>query len=138
MWQEKSKSLRMSRYLLILAMIVWVGALPVMWWLWRINRGYVIVYLLNFLPIFLIFSAMLKFLANIAKGDIFCADNVELLRKVSWYCLYSGVFFLGFSLYQPIFIICAGVVGFYGLLMRVIKNMLSEANSIKEENEYTI
>lgn len=138
MWQEKSKSLRLSRYLLILAMIVWVGALPVMWWLWKIAKGYVIVYLLNFLPIFLIFSAMLKFLANIAKGDIFCADNVELLRKVSWYCLYSSVFCLVFSLYQPIFIVCSGVVGFYGLLMRVVKNMLSEANCIKEENEYTI
>ncbi len=138
MWQEKSKSLRLSRYLLVLAMVLWVGALPVMWWLWRIDKGYVIVYLLNFLPIILIFSAMLKFLANVAKGDIFCADNVELLRKVSWYCLYSGIFFLLFSFYQPIFIVCAGVVGFYGLLMRVIKNMLSEANSIKEENEYTI
>lgn len=138
MWQEKSKSLRLSRYLLVLALVLWVGALPVMWWLWRIDKGYVVVYLLNFLPIIFIFRAMLNFLANIAKDDIFCATNVELLRKVSWYCLYSGIFFLLFSFYQPIFIVCAGVVGFYGLLMRVIKNMLSEANSIKEENEYTI
>ena len=138
MWQESSKSLRLSRYLLIAAMIGWVLAVAAMWRLWSVDKVYVLIYAANFLPVFLIFQAMLKFLDNIRLGEIFCEDNVELLRKVSWYALFSGIFLLLASLYQPIFLVCAGVVGFYGLLMRVIKNMLSEANLIKEENDYTI
>ena len=138
MWQESSKSLKLSRYLLLLAMAGWVLSLGGVWWMWQFDQVYVLIYAVNFLPIFLIFWAMLKFLDNIKCGLIFCGDNVELLRKVSWYAFYSSVFLLLASFYQPIFIVCAGVIGFYGLLMRVIKNMLTEANLLKEENEYTI
>lgn len=138
MWQDNSKSLRLSRYLLILALVGWVLSLGTLWWLWQADKIYMLIYLVNFMPVLLIFRAMLKFLNNIAAGIIFNANNVELLRKVSWYALYSSIFLLLGSIYQPIFLACAGVVGFYGLLMRVIKNMLSEANLLKEENEYTI
>ena len=138
MWQDNSKSLRLSRYLLWAAIAGWVLSLIFFGKLWRADKIYALIYAADFVPIFLIFRAMLKFLANITAGEIFCAQNVELLRKVSWYCLYGGSVLLLASFYQPIFIVCAGVIGFYGLLMRVVKYMLSQAQALKEENDYTI
>ena len=136
MW-ENSKSLLLSRYLLYFALILWqipiiiaiFGTLP---------KAIFNTYLLNYIPIILILRLMLKFLNNIDRGNIFCAENVEYLRQVSWYCLFSGIFTLIGAIFEPILVICAGVVGFFGLLMRVIKNMLTEANLIKRENDYTI
>lgn len=136
MW-DNSKSLLLSRYLLYLALVLW--QIPILFAIFGdISKAIFNTYLLNYIPIILILRAMLKFLNNIGRGNIFCTENVEYLRQVSWYCLFSGIFSLLGAVFEPILIICAGVVGFFGLLMRVIKNMLTEANMIKQENDYTI
>ena len=69
----------------------------------------------------------------------------------------GGVLCVVFGIYKPIMellaepfkrfkthvpklipVIIGGVIGFLGLFVRVIKNMLSEAIHLKEENDFTI
>ena len=91
-----------------------------------------------FVPLLLAFYGLHKMLSNIQQGIIFSAENTASLRLVSWACFFAAVFLLAAALRWPILIVASGVIGFLGLFVRVIKNMLSEAILLKEENDFTI
>lgn len=137
MW-DNSKSLLLSRYWMKLAYGIWFVSPIFCLYLLRHDIIAVAIYSGCYLPILFIFRYMSNFLENIAKGEIFIPDNVKYLRLVSWACFWAAVFLLFGALAVPILILLSCVIGFFGLLMRVIKNMLFEANLLKEENDYTI
>lgn len=79
-----------------------------------------------------------KLLANIKKKEVFIEKNVKLLRIISW-CSFavSGIlFFSGF--YYLMFVLIAFAAAFFGLILRVVKNVIEQAVAIKNENDFTI
>ncbi len=79
-----------------------------------------------------------KLLWNISCGNVFLVCNVAILRRLSWYCIIAGlIFFVSGFFYLPFFFLSIAAA-FIGLILRVVKNVFSEAVALKDENDYTI
>ncbi len=81
---------------------------------------------------------LFRVLFNINKGMVFEETNVKLLTVLSWLCLYVG-FLSGFATryYIPFVIVSISAL-FIGLIVRVVRNIISQAIIIKDENDLTI
>ena len=79
-----------------------------------------------------------RLLHNIRHGQVFVSQNNCLLRYISWCCFAVCILTLagGFAFYS-LFLVCAAA-GFMGMILRVVKNILSTATDLKAENELTI
>lgn len=140
MW-DNSKSLLLTTWWMRIAMVVWciLGiAVPTLFFMQQISFDILILFGLLFVPILLAFYGLHKMLSNIQQGLIFSVQNTASLRLVSWACFFAAIFLLIAAFKWPVLIFASGVIGFLGLFVRVIKNMLSEAIAIKEENDFTI
>lgn len=144
MW-DHSKSLRLSE--------LWIKGALACWIMLGVSFPFIGQMLLNteeswgvFMALFYVFSIPLcivlgclnRLLVNIKNGDIFVKDNVRQLRRISWSCFWGALILLIGATLNIGIILIAGIMGFFGLLMRVIKNVFSEAIIIKDENDYTI
>ncbi len=89
-------------------------------------------------PATIALSGLWRLLDNIEKGDVFIENNVQILRMLSWRCIFAGVICLISSVYYLPFMIIAAAAGFVGLLLRIVKNVFARAVEIKEESDYTI
>ena len=89
-------------------------------------------------PVFFAVIALDKMLSNIKKDIVFDRTNVKYLRHISWCCYVAGaVFFvLGFYIFLSFILAIAAI--FFGLIIRVVKNLFCEAVEIKSENDLTI
>ena len=140
MW-DHSKSLLLTAWWMRIALVVWcvlAVAVPVLCWMQRLPMDMALLFGVLFVPVLLAFYGLYKMLHNIQQGNIFSAENTASLRLVSWACFFAAVFLLVSAIRWPILIAASGVIGFLGLFVRVIKNMLSEAIVLKEENDFTI
>lgn len=81
---------------------------------------------------------LFRLLININKGIVFDDSNVKMLTILSWLCLYVG-FLSGFATrwYIPFIIVSISAL-FIGLIVRVVRNIISEAIILKDENDLTI
>lgn len=79
-----------------------------------------------------------KLLQNIENGNVFIAENVNIMRILSWRCIVAAVICLASSVYYMPFLILAAAAGFVGLILRVVKNVFAQAVEIKEDNDFTI
>lgn len=77
-------------------------------------------------------------LCNISCGDVFLQGNVTILRRLSWYCFAAGVIFFAAGFFYLPFFLLSIAAAFVGLILRVVKNVFSEAVALKDENDYTI
>ena len=78
-------------------------------------------------------------LRNIRKDEVFTRVNVKYLRIISWCCFGVAVAaFCGWSSIHIVLIFVAAAAAFFGLLMRVVKNVIDAACEIKDENDFTI
>ena len=86
----------------------------------------------------IILYSLLRLLFNIKRDDVFISQNVTMLRIVSWCCVAIAVItFVGAFFYMPFgFVALAG--GFVGMLLRVLKNVMQSAVTLREENDLTI
>lgn len=82
--------------------------------------------------------ALHKLLKNVLKNEVFTESSVKQLRLISYLCFAVGaVFFaLGFSRTFSFMISAAAI--FFGLIMRVLKNVFSAAVRLEEENDLTV
>ena len=80
-------------------------------------------------------NGMLK---RISKQEIFTAENVKVLRVISWCCFGIAAlsFFLAFFRMLAFFVGFAA--GFFGMIMRVLKNVFELAVEMRQENDFTI
>lgn len=136
MWNH-SKSLLLTTWWIRIALLCWTLIGIGMPFVQREPAVLVFFYLV-FVPVWLACYHMARMLGNIQQGIIFSAANTASLRLVSWACFFAAVFLLAGACIWPVLILAAGVIGFLGLFVRVIKNMLTEAILLKEENDYTI
>ncbi|MCL2737189.1 MAG: DUF2975 domain-containing protein [Propionibacteriaceae bacterium] len=84
---------------------------------------------------------LLRLLADIRRGQVFVPATVRRLRLIS-YCGFAIMAACAVGAVvaapRPVFIFLGLVAGFLGLLMRVIKNVIDAARSLKEDADFTI
>lgn len=82
--------------------------------------------------------SLIKILFRIKNGNPFCKENVKSLKLISWCCfIVALITCLGSLLYLPLAIITVAA-GFFGLILRVVKNVIQSAVELKNENDLTI
>lgn len=79
-----------------------------------------------------------KLLGSIRRGKVFIAPNCRRLRMISWCCLLAAIPFFAFGFWRFISFVIALAAGFFGLILRVVKNVFEQAVALQEENDYTI
>ena len=79
-----------------------------------------------------------KLLNNIRDNIIFKPENCKHLRYISWCCLLVAVLFGVFGIWRFLGFFVAFAAGFFGLVLRVLKNVFERAVELQEENDYTI
>ncbi|MDD4583649.1 MAG: DUF2975 domain-containing protein [Eubacteriales bacterium] len=79
-----------------------------------------------------------RLLANIKKGEVFIQKNVKYLRLISWCCFAVSIILALSGFYYILFLMIAVAAAFFGLILRVVKNVIEQAMIIKNENELTI
>ena len=78
-------------------------------------------------------------LRNIRKDLVFSRVNVKCLRTISWCCFAIAIIMLcSWPFISYVFIFVAAAAAFFGLLMRVVKNVIETACEIKDENDLTV
>ena len=78
-------------------------------------------------------------LRNIRKDLVFFRVNIKCLRIISWCCFAIAIImFCGWPAIHYVLIFVAAASAFFGILMRVVKNVIDAACEIKAENDYTI
>lgn len=79
-----------------------------------------------------------RLLVNIKKEDVFITKNVAYLRTISWCCFGVAILVAMAGYYYLLFYFVAIVAAFIGLILRVVKNVIDQAITIKAENDFTI
>ena len=79
-----------------------------------------------------------KLLKNIKNDIIFKPENCRHLRYISWCCIFVAIPFGIFGFWRSLGFLVAFAAGFFGLVLRVLKNVFVRAVEIQEENDYTI
>lgn len=82
--------------------------------------------------------ALGKLLQNLRKENVFISENCKYLRVISWCCLLASIPFAFFGFWRFLSFIVALAAAFFGLILRVLKNVFDKAVEMKEENDYTI
>ncbi len=89
-------------------------------------------------PAIILILALDRLLTNIKKGNAFITQNVTCLRIISYCCFTVSIVFIYFSFIRHFAFFIVIAAAFFGLIIRVIKNVFQQAVIIREENDYTI
>ncbi len=93
---------------------------------------------LSAVPAGLLLWKLWKVLGRIKAGEVFTEANTKDLRLVSWACgAETAICFVSFLYYKP-FILVAVAAGFMMLVVRIVKNIIQQAVSMKAELDLTI
>ncbi len=79
-----------------------------------------------------------RLLANIGRQEIFVNQNVTCLRVISWCCFGVAAIFLVLGFSRSLGWMITLAAGFFGLILRVLKNVFELAVEMRKENDYTI
>jgi len=85
-----------------------------------------------------IVTALDRLLSNIRHDKVFIPANVKILRLISYCCFAVSVIFIYFSFIRAFAWLVVIAAAFFGLILRVIKNVFEQAIILKEENDFTI
>ncbi|HRY13440.1 MAG TPA: DUF2975 domain-containing protein [Syntrophomonadaceae bacterium] len=86
---------------------------------------------------YLLFNLWLL-LSRIEAGQVFTSTNVERLRRISWCCFTGAGLALVSAWYYSPWLIVFVSAAFMGLIVRVVKNLVAQAVSMKDEIDHTI
>jgi hypothetical protein len=89
-------------------------------------------------PAFVALFSLDRMLAAIRRGEVFTQSNVRLLRIISWACFAAAVILLISTAVSIVFAIIALLAAFFGMILRVVKNLFAAAVELKAENDFTI
>jgi hypothetical protein len=79
-----------------------------------------------------------RLLAAIKRGAVFTPANVRLLRVISWACFAAAVILAVSTVVSIVFGFIALLAVFFGMILRVVKNLFAAAVELKTENDFTI
>ncbi len=89
-------------------------------------------------PGYILLNHLYKLLRNIEKGCVFEEVNVYHLRVVSWCCAFAAVICLVSATVWTSLIVVSLAAGFMALIVHVVKNIIEEAMSMKDELDFTV
>lgn len=90
------------------------------------------------IPAAILLFSLHRLLRRIRAGKVFTEENIRLLRMISWCCFAAGMITLTSGFFYLPFLLVAIACSFFGLILRVIKNIFEQALEIKQENDFTI
>lgn len=105
------------------------------------TAGRVYVLVLGYLVIFFMAVAdmlVYRLLNHVKSGNVFTGNSVSCIRGISWCAFALCVIFALLGIYFYISFFIAFACLFFGLCLRVVKNVIEEATAIKNENDFTI
>ena len=82
--------------------------------------------------------SLMKLLLNIKREEIFVGENIRILRVLSYCCIFVGAEYLVFAHRYISMILISFAALFFGLVLRVIKNVFDKAIEIRVENDFTV
>jgi len=82
--------------------------------------------------------SLLRLLGNVRAGSVFQPTSARYLRLLSWCCFFECAIFAALSFWFVSAPFIALGVGFIGLMLRVVKNVIEEGTRIKSENDFTV
>ena len=77
-------------------------------------------------------------LQAVRKGDVFTDKAVAMIRLISWCLIAIGVIFFTMFKFFPRIPFIGAIFVFFGITVRVVKNVIEEATAIKNENDLTV
>ncbi len=93
---------------------------------------------LGFVPAAYLLYNLLRLLRRMESGKVFTAENVEILRRISWTCFIgAGIAVISICYYFP-WLFLAVAAAFMGLIVRVVKNVVARAVELQDEVDSTI
>ena len=99
---------------------------------------FVVLIYLCLIPVAVADGFLVKLLLLVKKRQVFTDKAVSCLRTISWCCfIEAGLLLVGVTCFFMMPVL-AFVVGFLGLVLRVVKNVIEEAVVLKNENDFTI
>jgi len=149
MWNEK-RSLLLSKACVIWAAACLVVVLVTGPWLaaWVAKNavsltpgaaGYLMATLyIGAVPAAALLVFLYRLLHNIGIGKVFLAQNVALLRVISWCCFTGAVLCAVSMLYYLTWGLVGLAAAFVGLIVRVVKNVFEKDIFLQEENDLTV
>jgi hypothetical protein len=149
-WTEK-KSILLSRALTAGFTVLLAAADAGGWWIVKFicdnvvqNHGaagfwslLVCLYLCS-IPAYLLLFGLYRLLRNMEADRVFIAENVLLLRRVSWCCVFAAAICLCASPAWPSLLLVAVAAAFMALIVRVVKNVFVRAIGMKDELDFTV
>jgi len=79
-----------------------------------------------------------RLLAAIRHEQVFTAGNVLYLRIISWCCFLAAAILAASTLASVVFGALAILAVFFGVILRVVKNLFAAAVALQAESDYTI
>ena len=93
----------------------------------------------SFVPAIIALLSLDLLLRNIRRDYVFVRVNVKCLRILSWCCFaIAAIMLCGWPFISYVLVFVAAAAAFFGILMRVVKNVIDAACEIKDENDFTI
>ena len=105
------------------------------------SGGKTVLITLSYLMLLIIMTAdiLIFFLIlRVRSGGVFTDKSVALIRGIAWCCFLISAVFCGIGLYFKLAFVVAFMAAFLGLCIRVVKNVIEQANKIKSENDLTV
>jgi hypothetical protein len=79
-----------------------------------------------------------RLLAEIRSESVFTQKNVTYLRIITWCCFVAGIILLISGTVSLVFYVLAILAAFFGLILRVVKNLFAAAVALQDESDLTI
>lgn len=79
-----------------------------------------------------------KLLENIRNDKVFTPENCKHLRAISWCCLLAAIPFFVFGFWRYLSFMVALAAFFFGIIIRVIKNVFEKAVDLQDVSDYTV
>jgi hypothetical protein len=89
-------------------------------------------------PALIALVALDRLLSSVRRSEVFTSDNVRMLRIITWCCFAMAVILLVSSFVSVAFFALAILAAFFGVILRVVKNLFAAAVELKAENDFTI
>ena len=147
MW-TKSKSLKLTHtlvWVVLAALVVTVFIIPsfVQWYdsispREPIYKQFCAVLYACLVPAFWAMARLRGLLRNIMNEQVFVKQNTAHLRVLSYCCFAEAAIFFAFGFVRPMSFVVSFAACFFGLIMRVLKNVFEKAVELREENDAVI
>jgi len=90
------------------------------------------------IPAAVMLFSLYRLLQNISQSKVFVAQNVELLRSISWSCFGGALLsFISTAYYFP-WALIGIAAAFVGLIVRIVKNIMAQAVDLQDEVDQTV